>query len=494
MPRRLSLATGRLPILLLLVACEQLPVQQRAENNPLQSPELRVGWIRDRRGEPMRVVYTVHKGSALWQGDIDLGPADLIAETREQLEKRGPQLGAAIDDEERRWPNGRVPIVVDPSLQARVDSAVTYMEARVKGLDFVASTSDYWRIDVIPADVCSSFIGRAFLPQELKLAPTCGFGYAMHEFGHALGLYHEQSRCDRDSFVEILTDNIRSGYVDQFAKQCGDATDYFAYDESSIMHYDAFAWSKNRLPTIRSLRGRDADMGQRDSLPLNDIKTLRALYPYWLSTGISGEQFLQGDPANYTWTTGAAGGVPPYHFTWRIDRTDPYGDVWNSLPEGDGSTSLTMYIDRCDGSFALGVFVTDSDPYGSYTGQTAPFVIDNWITSPSQCGVVTVSVGGPGVLYNPPGQITWSGNVSGGTPPYSYVWYIDRVAPYGDGWEVLAGQNNATLTLYVDACTPGFTWADQDPSFALLVAASNSSSPTHVVENFMTTPEPWECP
>ena len=77
----------------------------------------------------------------------------------------------------------------------------------------------------------------------------------MHEFIHAFGHYHEQSRPDRDLYIEVQWNNINESYYSQYAIAEGTATYGVMYDAKSIMHYKTsfFANSPSTGPTMISL-------------------------------------------------------------------------------------------------------------------------------------------------------------------------------------------------------------------------------------------------
>merc|ERR1711974_112288 len=128
---------------------------------------------------------------------------------------------------------------------------------------------------------CSSYIGRQGGSQELSLGHGCySQRTIIHTFGHALGLHHEQSRPDRDQYVEILLNNIRPLNAYNFDKHFSYNVNSVPYDGRSIMHYRHREYSKNSLTTIRlKIPGLpDEELGSSDKFTDLDIAKLKLLY------------------------------------------------------------------------------------------------------------------------------------------------------------------------------------------------------------------------
>lgn len=65
---------------------------------------------------------------------------------------------------------------------------------------------------ILCSNVCKSHIGKKGGKQLLSLGSGCkNRGHVTHELMHALGFFHEHTRPDRDKFVKILWNNIKSG-------------------------------------------------------------------------------------------------------------------------------------------------------------------------------------------------------------------------------------------------------------------------------------------
>jgi len=208
-------------------------------------------------------------GMAIFDGDILIKEADLEAARVDG--PGGAQRSAITTIGGKRWPNGVIPFEIASNLPnpSRVTSAIAHWEANTP-YRFVQRTnqSDFLRF-VVGNDACSSPVGRSGGAQEIRLELGCGRGAIIHELGHAVGFFHEQSRHDRDDYVTIHKECVDGDKGYNFDKY-SDGADVGPYDYGSIMHYDRFAFS-NGCETITPKDPRAPTIGQRSGLSVGDI-------------------------------------------------------------------------------------------------------------------------------------------------------------------------------------------------------------------------------
>jgi hypothetical protein len=108
------------------------------------------------------------------------------------------------------------------------------------------SEDETW-INVIRDSGCWSWVGMQREPgtQDLSIGNGCAYDMIVaHEFMHALGIWHEQSRPDRDDYVELDLSVVPSGNWHNFNKYTSGITLCNTnYDLLSIMHYENTAFS-----------------------------------------------------------------------------------------------------------------------------------------------------------------------------------------------------------------------------------------------------------
>uniref|UniRef100_A0A1I7X2W7 Metalloendopeptidase n=1 Tax=Heterorhabditis bacteriophora TaxID=37862 RepID=A0A1I7X2W7_HETBA len=118
---------------------------------------------------------------------------------------------------------------------------------------------------------CWSNVGKIGGRQLVSIGYGCdALGIVAHETLHALGLWHEQSRDDRDNYITIVSDRIIRGTQGNFEKRTALTSDNMGqpYDLGSVMHYGAKAFTQDwKYNTITTNDKRyQQTIGQRDGI------------------------------------------------------------------------------------------------------------------------------------------------------------------------------------------------------------------------------------
>ena len=214
---------------------------------------------------------------AIIEGDIIIGTVQDFEES-----KLAVRTGHGI-----LWKKGIVPYYIpkNNSYKESINVAIQELNKQTN-LNLIERTDENDYLCFFEKSGYSSWIGKQGGKQNVNIGGT-NKASIKHEIIHAIGFYHEQSRTDRDKYVQINLKNVkkrsRHNFKKYIDKRGHTGTDIGTYDYNSIMHYSAYAFSKRKNKKTIIVRvppaTENTTIGQRNKLSEGDIKSINSIYP-----------------------------------------------------------------------------------------------------------------------------------------------------------------------------------------------------------------------
>ncbi|VDO61554.1 unnamed protein product [Heligmosomoides polygyrus] len=225
--------------------------------------------------------------SILYESDMALHPDRLkeIVESSISMNDRRHKRKAFVDYmyPNTIWTRG-VPYSIHPSIAGRardsVIRAINFWQAETC-IDFRPRTNERQFVEFIGNDVgCWSTVGKddALGRQVVSIGRGCEhFGVTSHELAHSLGVFHEQSRYDRDGIVQLNSNVVAPTLLFNFAKL---KTYRLPYDVGSVMHYTPTEFSSFKsIPALTTVDPNlQQTMGQLEGPSFLDVLILNLHY------------------------------------------------------------------------------------------------------------------------------------------------------------------------------------------------------------------------
>ena len=370
--------------------------------------ELRTGFWRGQKVTYEWVFTKNGGGKAVYQGDILL---DHVTDSPNSPQSQS--IGIAYS--QYLWPKVgsvyQIPYTIDPASGdlTNLNNAITSFNSTFAGIIQLVSYNgqtnyiDFNFDSSNTSGVCEAFEGMVGGEQVVGGSGSCTVATILHEMGHTVGVWHEQSRPDRATYVNVNYGAVIKASRSNFDIISDNEQELSPYDYASVMEYPAFSFSRNGEPCIETIPA-GMPLSNPNGYSAADIDGIDRLYGV-----IPTEVTVTSNPPGLQVIVDGETITTPQTYAWALNSTHTL-----NVPSGGQTLSSTGV------SYVYGRW--NDSTLESHTITVTPG--NNMVTQPATAPAVTVysanfiqlvpyvnaiSPAGAGTVTPSPAPLTYSG-------------------------------------------------------------------------------------
>ena len=286
-----------------------------------EQPELRIGIWRGMKVTYQWIPGPNGTGKAVYQGDI------LLDHVVQQWPNGAGTNGFGIAYSKYLWPKvggvAQVPYIIDLASGdlTNLNTAITQFNNTFTGvIQLVPRGSEVNYVDFNfnsgdSSGVCDAFEGVVGNEQVVGGSGSCTVATILHEMGHTVGVWHEQTRPDRDTYVSVNYNAVIKGSRSNFDPIPENQQTLSPYDYASVMEYPAFSFSRNGEPCIETIPA-GIPLSNPNGYTAADVDGIKRLYGT-----IPTQVTVTSNPPGLQVMVDGSPATTPQTFAWALNST-----------------------------------------------------------------------------------------------------------------------------------------------------------------------------